>query len=81
MMPVTGGLVCLATLTTTNAFVAPLAARYGTPLASSASQAALRMSSEGGDDTPLVFPRSSLAFLEVMSIACICLFTVYRWVG
>lgn len=62
MMPVTGGLVCLATLTTTNAFVAPLAARYGTPLASSASQAALRMSSEGGDDTPLVFPRSSLAF-------------------
>lgn len=62
MMSVTGGLVCLATLATTSAFVAPLAVRYGTPSASSSSQAALRMSSEGGDDTPLVFPRSSLAF-------------------
>lgn len=70
MTSITGGVVCLlAALATASAFVAPQAVRYGAPMASSASKTAFRMSSEGGDDTPLVFPRSSLAFIYLKAQA------------
>lgn len=77
MMSVTGGMVCLATLATASAFVAPLAVRYGAPLASSASKAGLRMSAEGaGDDMPLVFPRSSLHSSKCYLLNCMCMYIV-----
>lgn len=81
MMSVTGGLVCLATLATTSAFVAPLAVHHGTPLASSSKAALLRMSSKGGDDPPLVFPRSSVAFLSAVYACTFCCRKSLGWLA
>lgn len=81
MVPFTGGVVCLATLATASAFVAPPVVRYATPLASSSSKEALRMSSEG-DDTPLVFPRSSWASWTCYPVlARVCMFSTTGGVG
>lgn len=71
--------MCLATLATTSAFVAPLAVHYGTPLASSSKAALLRMSSKGGDDPPLVFPRSSVAHLS--AVYCLHVFACRKSLG
>lgn len=58
MVSVTATVVCLTALTTASGFIAPLAGRYDAPVARSGSKAALRMmSTENGDDKPLVFPR------------------------
>lgn len=49
--------VHLTALTAVSGFIAPLAGRCDAPVVRSDSKAALRMSTEQGDDEPLVFPR------------------------
>lgn len=49
--------VSLTASTTVSGFIAPLAGRCDAPVARSDSKAPLRMSTEQGDDVPLVFPR------------------------
>lgn len=72
MAPIMAAVVFLAAMAAANGFVAPLAGRHHAPLARSDAQAALQMSTGGGDDKPLVFPRCATGvFCEATTAAFI----------